>query len=57
MQKLPADVPKKFMAGEHVMRHQKGVWKGVWSDMYIEITFMRHRKCPRGLVGIALKPK
>lgn len=57
MQKLPKAVQEKFMAGEHVMRHQKGVFNGIWSDMHIETTFMRHGKGPRGLVGITLKPK
>ena len=57
MQKLPADLLKKFMAGEHVMRHQRGLWNGMWSDMFIETTFMRHGKGPCGVVGITLKPK
>ena len=39
------------------MRHQKGFFNGIWSDMHIETTFMRHGKGPRGLVGITLKPK
>ena len=45
------------MEGEFVMRHQKGIFNGIWSDMHIETTFMRHGKGPRGLVGITLKPK
>ena len=39
------------------MRHQKGVWNGVWSYMYIETTFMRHGRGPRALMGITVKPK
>ena len=57
MNKLPPGVLRKFMAGEYVMRHQKGIFNGIWSDMHIETTFMRHGKGPRGLVGITLKPK
>ena len=29
------------MKGEHVMRHKPGVWHVIWSDMYIETTFMQ----------------
>ena len=43
------------MEGEHVMR-QNGLWNGIWSDMYIETTFMRHGKGSRGLDGITLRP-
>ena len=54
---LPEDVLKRFMDGEHVMRHQNGLWIGIWSDMNIETTFMRHGKGSRGLIGITLQPK
>ena len=41
MQRLHPDIMKKFMAGEHVMHHQDGLWNGVWSDLFIESTYMR----------------
>ena len=44
MEKLPEDVLKCFMKGEHVMRHREGLWNGIWSDMFIETTFMRYGK-------------
>jgi len=42
MEALPSVVLKHFMQSEHVMRHIPGVWNGIWSDMFIETTFMRY---------------
>ena len=42
------------MRGEHVTRHQRGIWNGMWTDMYIETTFMRYGHGPGGIVGITL---
>ena len=56
MEKLPSSLFERFMKGEHVMRHQEGQWNGIWSDMYIESTFMRYGKGPGGLIGVTLKP-
>ena len=42
MEKLPGDILHKFMKGEHVMRHQKGLWNGIWSDIMIETTYMKY---------------
>ena len=56
MERLPENVLKRFLNGEHVMRHNPGVWNGIWSDMFIETTFMRYGKGPGGLVGVTLKP-
>ena len=39
------------------MRHLAGHWNGIWSDMYIETTFMRYGKARGGIVGITLKPE
>ncbi len=47
---------ERLLNGEHVMRHNPGVWNGIWSDMFIETTFMRYGKGPGGLVGETLKP-
>ena len=43
--------------GEHVMHHVPGLWNGIWSDMFIETTFMRYGHGPRGIIGITLKPE
>jgi len=39
MQRLPRELPKSFLAGEHVMRHQDRLWNGIWSDHFIESTY------------------
>ena len=57
MEKLPPDVEDRFMKGDHVMRHQRGLRNAIWSDMFIETTFMRYGKGPGGLIGVTLKPK
>ena len=56
MERLPEHVLKRFLNWEHVMRHNLGVWNGIWSDMFIETTFMRWGKGPGGLVRVTLKP-
>ena len=38
------------------MRHQPGQWNAIWSDMYIESTFMRYGHSPGSISGITLKP-
>lgn len=51
---LPDDVLEKFLKGEHVMRHNTGLWNGLWSDTFIETTFMHYGKGPGGIVvGVA----
>ena len=47
----------KCLNGEHVMRHEKGIWNRIWSDMFIESTFMRYGHAPGGIIGITLKPE
>ena len=37
MQHLP---PAKFMSGQHIMRHQDGLWNAMWSDLLLETTYM-----------------
>ena len=54
MEKLHGDILERFMKGEHVQRHRNGVWNGLWSDMFIETTFMRYGHGPRGLTGLTL---
>ena len=57
MRKLPGPI-QEFLRGNHVMRHQPGIWNGRWSDvyMYIESTFMRYEHSPGGIIGITMKP-
>ena len=57
MKNLPPVVLERFMRGEHTTRHIKGYWNGIWSDMFIETTFMRYGKGPSGLIGLTLKPR
>ena len=40
MEYLPEDILSGFLKGQHVMRHQAGLWNGMWSDMFIETTIM-----------------
>jgi len=56
MEHLPAKLLKEFMNGKHVMRHNHGIWNAVWSDMFIESTFMRYGHESGGLTGLTLKP-
>lgn len=56
MEALPDEILYRFMKGEHVMRLQRGLWNGLWSDMFIETTFMRYGHAPNGIIGITLKP-
>ncbi|MES9884040.1 MAG: hypothetical protein ABW185_24600 [Sedimenticola sp.] len=57
MAKMPMDLLKHFMNGEHVMRHQAGLWNAIWSDMMIETTAMRYGHGPAGVIGITLNQK
>jgi hypothetical protein len=54
MQRLHPAVLKQFMEGEHVMHHQDGLWNGIWSDLFIETTYMRYGKGPSGIIGSTL---
>ena len=55
MEALPANVLEYFMKGAHVMRHRPRLWNGLWSDMFIETTFMRYGHGKAGIIGITLK--
>jgi hypothetical protein len=57
MESLGPEELSKFMKGEHVMHHVPGLWNGIWSDMFIETTFMRYGHGPGGIIGITLKPE
>ncbi len=56
MEALPDELLHQFMKGNHVMRHNPGLWNGIWSDMFIESTFMRYGHEAGGLVGLTLQP-
>ena len=47
---LPSEVLTQLMNGEHVMRHQKGLWNAIWSDMLIETSYMKVGKGPVGVI-------
>ena len=55
MHNLPKEVLDQFMKGQHVMRHKRGLWNAMGSDMFIETTFMRYGHGPGGFIGITLK--
>ena len=55
MERLPHEIKEHFINGEHVMHHNDGFWNGIWSDMYIETTFMRYGHGPQGIIGNTLK--
>lgn len=42
------------MKDQNVQRHAKGIWNGMWTDMYIERTFIRHGHGPQGLAGLTM---
>ena len=49
MKNLPFPILERFLKGEHVTRFQRVVWKAIWSDMFIEMSFMKYGKGPSGL--------
>ena len=57
------NVHEHCMKYEHVVRHMPGMWTGIWSDMYIETTFVRccHMMSmmqPRGcIIDITVMPE
>ena len=54
---MPKLCREQFLKGEHVMRHIPGLWNGIWSDMYIETTFMHYGQGKRGIICVTLKPE
>ena len=54
MTKLPKNLLKNFLDGEHATRHQNGIWNSIWLDMVIETTVMRYG---HGLNGIRFNEK
>ena len=56
IQKLLRIVLEQFLKGKHVVRHRDGHWNGIWTDMMIRSTNMRHGRGPGGIIGTATKP-
>lgn len=54
---MPETVMKNFLEGDHVTRHNPGFWNGIWSDMWIETTFIRFGHGLKGIIGMTLKPE
>ena len=54
MNHLHPDIKKRFLNGEHTMHHKDGLWNGIWSDLFIESTYMRYGKGPSGIIGSTL---
>lgn len=57
IKRLQSDIIAHFRNGKHVMRHMEGHWNGIWSDIFIESTFMRYGHGPAGIVGVTLKDR
>ena len=55
MQKLNGESLDKLLRGKHVQFHRQGLWNGIWTDMFIETTYMRYRHGPP--IGITLIEK
>lgn len=45
------------MEEEHVMRHKRGIWNSLWTDMMIETSYMKVGKGPLGIIGVTTKPR
>lgn len=57
MDKLQDHALQHFLKDENVVRHLICIWNGIWSDMFMETTFMRFGHSKGGIVGITLKRK
>ncbi len=54
MKALPNHVLQHFTKVDHTVRCIDGIRNGIWLDMFIETTFMRHGKGKHGIIGITL---
>ena len=54
MEHLLDEVKEHFMQGEHTMHHIPGIFNGIWKDMAIETTYMRHGHGKSGIIGLML---
>ena len=44
------------LKGNYAMYHNTGLMNGLWSEVYIEITFTQYGHESAGIVGIIMKP-
>ena len=56
MEKLDSSVLESVLKGEHAVRHRRGIWNAIWSDMMIESSYMKEGKGPMGVIGVTTKP-
>ena len=56
MQKLHGETLEIDLKGEHVQRHRQGLWNGIWTDMFIDTSFMRCG-ASGGFIGTTLNEK
>ena len=54
MNRLPDDLHKAYMKGQSSVHFTSALFNGIWTDMYIECTWMRHGHGPAGVTGLAL---
>jgi len=57
IEKLPPHTMSHFLKREPVMHHNQGIRNGVWSHLFIELTFMHYGHNKGGIIGITLKPE
>ena len=57
MSHLPPEIHERFMKGEQTLHHKAGIWNGIWSDQFIESTYMRYGHGPSGIIGTTMKPE
>ena len=50
---MPSDTLKKILHEDFFMRHIPGIYNSLWTDMFIESTYMRLGHGPAGVVGLA----
>ena len=57
MSRLPSGILDNFKKGKHALRHQQGIWNGIWSGMMIETSYMKFGKGPSSVIGKTTKPR
>ena len=57
MQNLPDDLHKAFMKYHSVAHSKEDLFNDIWTDQFIECTWMRFGSGPGGLTGIVTDPK
>jgi len=54
---MPQDVRIEFVAGNHTIYHKLGQLDGIWSNMTIEVTFVRFGHSKRESLASPIKLK